>query len=496
MGWLILWIISLIGIVGAGTVGLLTFWGFLGGLLWMLVVTFLVVWFWLVPSNIFFSFVNEGTARAVMEAGELERIIFRWKNHFMDQEDNIWDEEDWEVLSRGEGTRKGKQGTEFEKKIVREKKVKGRIFGGLFWVGWWPFKKIHTYPLRWTDFRQYQDEKTGKMIFKLQPHDEPERDFVMLKPAIYGIEVEGVETRPPERIAVTSRILTTMRVINPRKFLFVAPPTPLEDVLVKMSAHMRERMSLSVIDELITLQGQAGKIWEGWTVTKEAKKILGIGKVPGMKDEKLIIDTLPKWGIRVAKEGIEIRTFEPPPDIQKAMAEKRKQEMLQEARATETMGSIISSEAVARGKDKKEIQKEIDQDPLRRTEAWNTGKELTLKKLAMESGSYLYGEFPQATTLEGLIGLNKRMPMGKQPEAEEPVKTAQVAEPEKEKEPTPEPESEPENEIEKLLSQKEMTQEDLAKLKEVLAKVPKSVREKKGQELARKTYSGEIKVRR
>ncbi len=393
--------------------------GILGIVILLPVLIFLVAWFVLAKNNLFFTFVEEGTAKAVMKAGEFERIIFRWKAHFMDEEDNIWDEEDWEVSLTEEGARVRKEETE-EK--VKEKKIKGRIFGGLFWVGWWPFKKIHTYSLRWTDFRQA--EETGKTVFKLQFHDEKDRNFVMLKPAVYGIEVKDVETRPPERIAVTVQIPVTMRVINPRKFLFIAPPTPLEDVLVKMSALMRQQISMSIIDELITLQGQAEKIWEGWEIEEEeVKKILGIEKVPGIKEEKLIVDTLPKWGLKVAEKGVEIKTIEPPPDLQKAMAEKRKQDMLAEARAAEIMGSIVSSEAVARGKSKDEIQKEIDQNPLRQTEVWKEvweiGKEFTLKKLAMESGSYIYGEFPQGTSLEGLMTLLKRMPMsGESPAAE------------------------------------------------------------------------------
>ncbi len=433
------------------------------------ILLFLIAWFVLAKNDWFFTFVREGTAKAVMNAEAFERIVFRWKGHFMDEEDNIWEEEDWEAANE-HGLRKGKEKTGFAEKTVKEKKVEGRIFGGLFWIGLPPFKTIHKYPLRWTDFRQ--TEIDGKTVLKLQFHDEEDRDFVMLKPAVYGIEVEEIETRPPERIRVTPQIPITMRVVNARLFLFVAPPTPLEDILVRMSALMRQRISMSTVDEIIALHGQAEKIWEGWDVVKEARKILKATKVAGVKDEKLIKDTSPRCGLRVAEKGIEVKGLKTPPGIQEAMEERKKQDMLAEARAGTTMGSLISSEAVARGKSKEAIQREIDQDPDRREKVWQDAKEMILKKLAMESGGYVHGEFPQGSTLETLITLAKRMPMG--PLGESPAKELAKGEEKKSEE----------NPAYPILSTlpsnlpKKLTKKDMKELKEELDKLPEEERDK------------------
>ena len=178
-----------------------------------------------------FTIVKEGTAKAVMTLGKFSRVIFQWENHWMDVEWNIWREGEKESPIRAEN----------------EKKIRGRIFGGLYFYIW-PLYGIHKYPLRWTDLRRV--EETEEKIEKPQFHDE-ELKYVMLKPAVYWTKLFKVETLPPERIPVNIEILVTMRISNPFRFLFVAPPTPLEDVLARIDALMRAIVGMLKIDEII-----------------------------------------------------------------------------------------------------------------------------------------------------------------------------------------------------------------------------------------------------
>lgn len=376
----------------------------------VLVSLFLVIWFVLAKNGWFFAFTKEATAKAVMKAEEFDRIIFRWKGHFIDEDDNIWEEEDWGAADKS-GFREGKVGTEFSGKKVKEQKMRGRILGGLFWIGLPPVNTIHKYPLRWSDFRQV--EEGGKAVFKLQQHDEPDRDFVMLKPAVYGIEVEEAETRPPERIEPNLKVPVLMRVINPRKFLFIAPPTPLEDVLIKISALIRQRIGMSTLDELITLQGQAETIWEGWDLSEEAKKVLPIQRVLGMKDEKLIKETLPNFGLMVAEKGIDIKNITPPPDIKQAMVEKRKQDFEAAGRAEKIRGTVISAVVRSTGKDEKEVQDEYSKDPGEFNEKHKGIREDTMNTVLAENGAYFRTEALGNTGLSGeiipLIGAIKNM---------------------------------------------------------------------------------------
>ena len=62
MGWLILWIVSLAGVIGAGVTGLLPVRGLILGVIWLGGVTFLLTWFWLARANRWFTFVKEGKA--------------------------------------------------------------------------------------------------------------------------------------------------------------------------------------------------------------------------------------------------------------------------------------------------------------------------------------------------------------------------------------------------------------------------------------------------
>lgn len=348
---------------------------------------FLLLALALAKINIFFTIVPEGTAKVVTKGNVFERIIFSWQSHFMDSSGNIYDTEKFNSVS--DGIWEGKEGTDFAGKKVKEQKVKGRVFGGIFWVGVWPFYKIHTYNLRWTDI--HQDESGG---FKIRSHEENNRDYIMLKPALYAIEVKEAETKPPERIRTTVKVLITMRITNPYNFLFVAPPTPLEEIIAKVSVLVREKVGSLTADEIIYLAGEKSTLWEGF------------------KKNKLVTETLPKWGVRIAEMGIEIKEIGFPVKIQEAMEQEKAQSLRAKGRAKEIMGPVMDVLVSYTGRTAEEIQKEINNNPELRKMIFNMAARLNLKKLAMETKSYMYGDFPQGTTLEALLTLLKRMPQG------------------------------------------------------------------------------------
>jgi regulator of protease activity HflC (stomatin/prohibitin superfamily) len=351
---------------------------------------------WLILLGVFFLFVRftivkEGTAQALMKAGAFYKIIFQWENHWMDVEWNIWRKK--------------------EKKKRKESKLYGQILGGLY-VYLWPFYKIYKYPLRWTDLRRV--EEVGEKIEKTQFHDE-ELKHVMLKPAVYWTKIFKVETLPPERIPLDIEILITMRILNPFLFLFIAPPTPLEDVLARIDALMRARVSMLTVDEFIALKGKSETLWEG-----------GEGIV-GLKDEKLIKKTLPKWGLQIAKQGIDIKSIGLPPEYQKAGAAKKEQEMRAAGRAEEIMGTVILAVTRAEGRKEEEVQAEFRADPQVFYQKHQPIVDNTMTKLSMEQRSYLRIETPGATGMEGaflnLIGAWKRIPGG---ESEQEPKKEEV----------------------------------------------------------------------
>jgi regulator of protease activity HflC (stomatin/prohibitin superfamily) len=318
-------------------------------------VIFILVFLILIKSLVL---VKEGTAVAIMKFGKFEKIIFQWQNHWMDQEWNIWRENEPEAPPRRKN----------------ERKLKGKIIGGLFFYGLWPIYNVHTYLLRWTDIhRSFRNEK---IIDEIVTHEEWKSE-VLLKPAVYATKLFDVETKVPERIPVTVEILITMRIFNPYLFLFVAPPTPLDDILARFDTLLRERISRLSIDDLLSLGAE--DLW------------LGVPEknIPPLKDEKFIRETLLKWGVKVAEKGIEIKSITPPPEYAKALAQQREMELKAKGVAAETVGAIVEMMAKSRGKEAEEIQKEIDTDPELKREFLKQAEDLIVRKLGIEGNAYL-----------------------------------------------------------------------------------------------------------
>lgn len=337
-----------------------------------------------------FAIVNEGTAKAVMVFGEFSKIIFRWKEHWMDTDWNIW-----------------REGKEKEKESADKKRTgiwSQKILGGLI-IYFWPFQKIHQYLHRWTDIR-LQDSK-----MEIEFHEEKNFNHVLLKPAVYAFKLVAVETKPPERIPVDVLVLVTLRVRNPYLFLFVAPPTPAEDILARISAEVRALVTSQELDDLLKLKGA-----DLWDI---------------LQGVKVIEDTLEKWGVKLAEKGIEIREIDLPSEYQKAAAARRTEELKAAGRAEQIMGTVISAVATAEGREKANVQAEFQADPQTFYQKHQSIIGNTMTKLSMEEKAYLRIETPGAGDFLGglltLIGALKRMPMGKPPEEPKPV------EPEKEK---------------------------------------------------------------
>ncbi|MBL7150262.1 MAG: hypothetical protein ISS84_01420 [Candidatus Pacebacteria bacterium] len=227
----------------------------------------------------------------------------------------------------------------------------------------------------------------------------------MLKPAVYWTKIFKVESCPPERIPVDIGILITMRIINPYNFLFIAPPTPLEDVLARIDALMRARVSMLTVDELIALRSKSEVLWDGEE------------EVTGLKDEKLIKETLPKWGLEIAEKGVDIKSIGLPPEYQKAAAAKREQEMIASGRSEKIIGTLISSVARVEGREEKEVQADCQKDPKAFYAKHKIIIDNIMSQLSWEEGAGLRIETPGATAFGGeflrLIGAWLRMPGGK-----------------------------------------------------------------------------------
>jgi len=417
---------------------------------WIILVVLVVLCFLFVR----FTRVDEGTAKALMVFGEFSKMVFRWKNHWMDIEGNI--------------RKAGEKSEEGSEKKEKNKSWDQKIFGGLI-VYFWPFQRIHRYKHRWTDIRLRQAE------MEVEFHEE-DLDHVLLKPAVYAFTLTAVETQPPERVPVDVLVLVTLRIQNPYLFLFVAPPTPIEDILARISAETRALVTGCGLDELLRLKGES--FWEK------------------MKGAKVIEETLEKWGVKLAEKGIEIREINLPPDYQKAGAAKKVEEMRATGRAEQIMGTVISAVVRASGQSESQVQAEFQKNPEDFYKKHQCTIDNTITKLSMEEGAYVRIETPGATGFGGdllrLIAAWKKMPTGSL--EERPAENKEGEEKGKKRE-----KKTPTKSILSILSSNPskkttLTEEENKKLKEELDKLPEKKKNEWLDWIAMATARGQIRI--
>lgn len=343
-------------------------------MLWLIgivvVITILILFF---PR---FTIVQEGTAKAIMRFGGFRKIVMAWRGYKLNS--------DWNVI----------QGA------ARE------LPGGLRLVGIWWLDRVYTYNFRWQGIELVEAKE--KVVFH-----EKTIDYILVKPDTYWTKIEAAETRPPERIPLDIEWLITMKVVNPYKTLFRAPPNWVEAVLSRFNTLSRSWVGLKKLDELLELKKERPKLWNEF------------------KDDPLLRMYRDEWGIEIEENGIEIRDIKAPSEIQEAAAAQRRAELEAEAtrrkaeieaiaRSAETVGTVIEMMAKSRGLKPKTIQKMIHKDPALQKEFLDLAKDLIVRKIGIEGGAYADIRVIGATGIERMI-LNalaawKRMPMGKPPE--------------------------------------------------------------------------------
>jgi len=291
--------------------------------------------------------VPEATAKPVMRMGAFQRFVMAWEGWEFDGSWNI-------VPSTS----------------------KKRIRGGL------RFKlpgleKIYVYKFRWRDI---QLAKEGRD--RVTPHEEL-IDYILLKPDYYALDdIEKAETLPPERIPLTLRVSVMLRVVNPYKALFIAPPNWFENVTKRLESILRDWVAQRKMDDVFKFRREPKTTWQEF------------------KDNPLIQMFEKDWGIKVEENGIDIRDIDLPKEYQEAAALEKKMKMEAtakktqfeieaKARAAETVGTVIEMMAKARGKKVKEIQAEIETKPRLRKEFLKLANDLIVRKMGIEGAAYV-----------------------------------------------------------------------------------------------------------
>ena len=326
-------------------------------------VLLVLIYFWWAPNNLYFTFVQEGTAKIVVRGDKFEMALIQWEGMVFTPNWNVipvgvWTRRNGEELSLGIVERNGttwqveeRDGELFEIQVrktdhqpvkgAEEKKIEGTLrpqtepkrflgwlLGGFRYYGFWPFVDIYVYMFQWTGI----DERG-----KVDRHEKEWLYFVVLKDDVYLIEVTQAEDK--DRLPLDLQVLLTIQVRNPYQAIYKIQNW-LETIKNRLGPAIRNRITQNTYEELITQQAALGA-----ELFTNSRKI---------REEEFS----ERYGIVVRK--IEVRDINPP----KGMREETLKKFLAE-REKESIMVLADAEAyrldvVAEG-EKKRIRKRMDE---------------------------------------------------------------------------------------------------------------------------------------
>ncbi len=291
-----------------------------------------------------FTVVDEGTAKPIMRMGGFKKCVMSWSGYEIDSKGDV-------VESKGL--------TSFISKYFK-------IFGGLRFVGIRFIDNVYKYTFRWRDLHIDEEGKD-----KIVSHKKENMSYILVKEATYCLkELVNVETKPDERIPVNAFFLVTMKVVNPFKTLFRAPPNWCEKLTARLFARLKVWIGTREFDDLISAKSAPEEIWED------------------LHGDPLIVMFKKEWGVEIVKNGIDLRNVEMGKKYQDALAKQKQMELEAEGDAEETVGMIVRSMAIVQGRTKEEIQREIKKDPKLVREYLDKSTNFALRKMAIKAGLY------------------------------------------------------------------------------------------------------------
>lgn len=225
----------------------------------------------LAKRDIFFTFVEEGTAKAIMKFNGFHRIALQYENCELN---GVWD----------------------VGLCDPNKPKKKSLLGGLKWVGIPGIFSVYEYRFTWATVKPQKEEKE-----QIERRSEPIK-HVFVKDYVYLGEVKGAETKSLVPLDVT--FLVTARVINPYKALFRVHDW-VNAITSRIEAYFRQFVSQTEYDDLIAKKQEMGG---------EIMKALEETRILGDKG-KFYVD----YGIKV--KNIEMRDIEPVGENKKILQE-------------------------------------------------------------------------------------------------------------------------------------------------------------------------------
>jgi hypothetical protein len=203
-------------------------WGLKIGLwtLTVLLVVFglLATVYFLAKKNIFFTFVEEGTAKVIMKFNAFYGVIMQYQNCTCRKED------DWEV------------------EVPRERPRK-RLWGGLYCVGIPGIYSLFSYKFRWATI------KTQKKPDEQVDRREETLLHIFVKDYLYLAEIYGAETKG--LVSLDISFIVTARVVNPYKALFRVHDWA-NVIVARIEAYFRQYVATVEYQDIIAKKQEIG----------------------------------------------------------------------------------------------------------------------------------------------------------------------------------------------------------------------------------------------
>jgi len=289
----------------------MNFESYLQGVIWgitivgVILVPYLVFFaiYLLAKSDMFFTIVQEGTAKAVLLNGRFHEMLMSFRGHDFKGDATKDEVERWEIIQK-----KTKTGWIWSTLRVASF---GLVGGGMYWIGVYPFAQIHTFKLKWSSLEQ---KKEGdKPVVTFNTKEVPIR-AILVRSDVYALFLENVEVKGGVPVSMIFAI--TIKVVNPYKALFKIEKW-LEATLNQLGSELRKMLGGVSYEELVNM----------------------VKSHPDLGNESVISDVireiLPRFGVGVEK----VQLLDLAPDTKFVEATTQKYVAEQKAKAIEALAS-------------------------------------------------------------------------------------------------------------------------------------------------------------
>ncbi len=223
----------------------------------------------LADKDLFVTFVEEGTAKAFVLNGQFQKMEMSLKDHCFvsDLNENLRNSPEFpqyladhlpglseEVDERRRQAQELNHPWLILKPEIRDlpKPIDSpahSLFGGIKWVGIYPFSQIHTYDFTWSRIKQLKEgERSPEQIAQTKMEDQlkiyvktsdKNLDYILIRDYTYAGIVKGAETKGG--IPVDILFVLTLQIENPYKALFGVNDW-LNTILDQMGARLRDHV--------------------------------------------------------------------------------------------------------------------------------------------------------------------------------------------------------------------------------------------------------------